>query len=61
MDTARDCRFTVNRPWRSEKFEHGKVMKALKRAFAVILTGYQIYHNCARPIEGLEGMTPEEE
>ena len=41
--------------------EYGKVMKGLKRTNALILTGYQIYHNCARPIEGLEGMTPEEE
>lgn len=51
----------VNRPWRSEKIEHGKVMKALKRANVLTLTGYQIYHNCPRPIEGLEGKTPEEE
>jgi hypothetical protein len=35
-------------------------MKGLKRADALILTGYQIYYHYLRPHEGLEGKTPAE-
>ena len=37
-----------------------KVMRGLKKADTPILTGYQIYHNCMRPHEGLDGRTPAE-
>lgn len=32
-----------------------KTMRGLKKVDASILTGYQIYHNCMRPHEGLDG------
>lgn len=35
-------------------------MRGLKRNDTPILCGYQIFHNYARPHEGLEGKTPTE-
>lgn len=37
-----------------------KVMRGLKKADTLILTGYQIFHNYIRAHEGLEGKTPAE-
>jgi putative transposase len=37
-----------------------KVMRGLKRVDTPILTGYQIYHNYLRPLEGLDNKTPAE-
>ena len=35
-----------------------KVMRGLKRVDTPILKGYQLYHNCVRPHEALDGKTP---
>jgi putative transposase len=37
-----------------------KVMGGVKKADSLILKGYQMYHNFARPHEGLTGETPAE-
>lgn len=37
-----------------------KTMRGLKKTDTPILKGYQIFHNCIRPHEGLEGKTPSE-
>jgi hypothetical protein len=37
-----------------------KVMRGLKREDTPILKGYQIFHNCIREHEGLNGKTPSE-
>jgi len=37
-----------------------KTMRGLKKTDTPILSGYQIFHNCIREHEGLEGKTPAE-
>ena len=37
-----------------------KTMRGLKKKRTVMLQGYQIYHNCIRPHESLDGKTPSE-
>ncbi len=37
-----------------------KTMRRLMKKDTAILKGMQVYHNCIRPLKGLEGKTPAE-